>query len=781
MSARYGNKVGPLISRKSSFFKKNRYDRNLIKKPITSGGWIRPTDWLTMPTITSSEQKIALLMPIFPQGSNLLAFTIAGAYTVDWGDGNTENVATGIKAQHEYDYADPDLNATVTSGGYKMAVVVITPQSGQNLTSVDFNQKYAQTGSTFPNSSPILEIILSCPNLTSMPIGSATAANVFCKELINFSGINMGGATTYQSLFNNLGKLSNVSFGIIGNITSTASMFGNCPSLVTVPLFNTASVTTMANMFSGCSSLVTVPLFNTAAVTTMISMFSSCFSLTSVPLFNTAAVTTMANMFLTCSSLTSVPLFNTRSVGDMGAMFGSCSSLTSVPLFNTASIYTMTIMFQNCGTLTSVPLFNTASLVIMNGMFLSCSSLTSVPLFNTASVTNMSSLFSGCASLVAVPFFNTAAVTTMNAMFNGCSSLTTVPLFNTAAVTIMSSMFNSCRSLVTVPLFNTALVNTMITMFNGCASLTTVPLFNTASVTNMSSMFNGCSSLVTVPLFNTALVNTMLTMFTNCSSLVSVPLFNTASVTSMSGMFLSCVSLITVPAFNTVLVTNFGSTITSIFSGCVSLTRASFSNISASISYSGCKLNKEELESIFDNLDTGTSPTITITSNWGAPTPVSLTGTSTAQSTTVTMASTTGIEVGMQATGTNSPLTTITSVTLNGTDDRVYLTNHGLSDGDEVAFTLILGTTGITDSIIYYVAGTILADSFQLAATPSGSVLPLTGNGTAKLRYRTEVASIITNTSVTMTRPMAGTSSSTLAFRQLKTGTALLKGWTVTG
>ena len=733
MSARYGNKVGPLISRKSSFFKKNRYDRNLIKKPITSGGWIRPTDWLTMPTITSSEQKIALLMPIFPQGSNLLAFTIAGAYTVDWGDGNTENVATGIKAQHEYDYADPDLNATVTSGGYKMAVVVITPQSGQNLTSVDFNQKYAQTGSTFPNSSPILEIILSCPNLTSMPIGSATAANVFCKELINFSGINMGGATTYQSLFNNLGKLSNVSFGIIGNITSTASMFGNCPSLVTVPLFNTASVTTMANMFSGCSSLVTVPLFNTAAVTTMISMFSSCFSLTSVPLFNTAAVTTMANMFLTCSSLTSVPLFNTRSVGDMGAMFGSCSSLTSVPLFNTASIYTMTIMFQNCGTLTSVPLFNTASLVIMNGMFLSCSSLTSVPLFNTASVTNMSSLFSGCASLVAVPFFNTAAVTTMNAMFNGCSSLTTVPLFNTAAVTIMSSMFNSCRS------------------------------------------------LVTVPLFNTALVNTMLTMFTNCSSLVSVPLFNTASVTSMSGMFLSCVSLITVPAFNTVLVTNFGSTITSIFSGCVSLTRASFSNISASISYSGCKLNKEELESIFDNLDTGTSPTITITSNWGAPTPVSLTGTSTAQSTTVTMASTTGIEVGMQATGTNSPLTTITSVTLNGTDDRVYLTNHGLSDGDEVAFTLILGTTGITDSIIYYVAGTILADSFQLAATPSGSVLPLTGNGTAKLRYRTEVASIITNTSVTMTRPMAGTSSSTLAFRQLKTGTALLKGWTVTG
>jgi hypothetical protein len=109
------------------------------------------------------------------------------------------------------------------------------------------------------------------------------------------------------------------------------------------------------------------------------------------------------------------------------------------------------------------------------------------------------------------------------------------------------------------------------------------------------------------------------------------------------------------------------------------------------------------------------------------------------------MASTTGIEVGMQVTGTNSPLTTITSVDLNGTDDWVYLASHGLIDGDEVAFTLISGTTGIVADKIYYVAGTIASNSFQL------------------------------------TRPMAGTSPSPLVFRQLKTGTALLKGWTVTG
>ena len=216
MSVRYGNKVAPLVSRKSAFFKKNRFDSSRIKKPsvaveAVSNAWVRPTDWLTMPTITSSEQKIAMLMPVYPQGSNFLAFTVAGAYTVDWGDGVIENVATGVKAQHEYSYADADLNPTVTSGGYKMAIVVVTPQAGQNITSVNFNQKYALTGSTFPNSSPILEIILSCPNMTSFSLGTISPLT-FCKNLINFSGVNMGLLTSLSYAFYNLISLKNISF-----------------------------------------------------------------------------------------------------------------------------------------------------------------------------------------------------------------------------------------------------------------------------------------------------------------------------------------------------------------------------------------------------------------------------------------------------------------------------------------------------------------------------------------------------------------------------------------
>jgi len=173
--------------------------------------------------------------------------------------------------------------------------------------------------------------------------------------------------------------------------------------------------------------------------------------------------------------------------------------------------------------------------------------------------------------------------------------------------------------------------------------------------------------------------------------------------------------------------------------------------------------------------------TIIISSNWGAPTTVALTGTTTAQSTTITMASTSGIEVGMQVTGTGSPLSnTTTSVSFTDAGDIVTLSNHGLSTNDEISFVVITTTTGIVVNTIYYVIF-VSSSTFQLAATPNGAALPLTTNGSGSSRHRTEVASITPNVSVTMTRPMASSGTNTLAFRQLKTGTALMKNWTVTG
>jgi len=448
---------------------------------------------------------------------------------------------------------------------YKIATVTITPQAGQNLTTVNLFVKNTTTGLQ-AYSTGWLELAIAGSNITALTI-SSIVTTIRHSYLESANIVELGAVTAFTSLFFGCRQLQNISITAPAAVTDTRFMFDGCSLLTTVPLFNTAAVTNMQQMFRSCSSLTTVPLFNTAAVTNMQSMFSSCSSLTTVPLFNTAAVTNMNSMFSSCSSLTTVPLFNTAAVTNMTGMLGACSLLTTVPLFNTAAVTNM------------------------SGMFGGCPSLTTVPLFNTAAVTNMQSMFDGCSSLTAVPLFNTAAVTNMNLMFDGCFPLTTVPLFNTAAVTNMQEMFRGCSSLTTVPLFNTAAVTNMISMFNTCSSLTTVPLFDTAAVTSMLLMFNGCSSLTTVPLFNTAAVTNMNSMFANCSSLTRVPALVATAVTTGN--------------FN------------SMFTGCNSLARIQAANFRFTFSVANCKLSAAALDEIYTNLPVAVSQTITVSNNYG--------------------------------------------------------------------------------------------------------------------------------------------------------------------
>jgi surface protein len=375
------------------------------------------------------------------------------------------------------------------------------------------------------------------------------------------------------------------------------------------------------------------------------------------------------------------------------------------------------------------------------------------------------------------------SLNTLANRFQNFTSLQSVPLFNTASVTTMVNMFSSSASLKSVPLFNTANVTNMQSMFSTCNALQSVPLFNTANVTNMASMFNTCNALQSVPLFNTASVTTMASMFQSCLSLKSVPLFNTASVTDMSAMFNGCSALKSIPAFNTSAITPLAGTDygTSFAVTCNSLENVEIT-FARTVTLSNCQLSKAELETIFANLITRptTNATINVTGNYGLDTAISRSFTTTSGSTTITTANTASLAVGMQVVGTGSPLTTATAVTFQDTGDTVTLVAHGLENGDEVSFPNITTTTGISRNTIYFVVNKT-ADTFQVATTAGGSALPLTTDGTGTLLHRTEIVSIVTNVSITMSRPMRATGANTLAFRQIRTGTALLKNWVVTG
>ena len=835
MSIRYGQKTFNLTNKKisSAFISHDR-----VVKPKTPTAtlleYTRPTDYITMPSIANNEQKVALLIFISNDTSNFLSFTVAGNYTVDWGDGVTENFSTGVAAYHTYDYSTFDVsNTTLNSQGFKQAIAIITPQGGANLTSLNFLTKHSSALAANAYTQPIEELYISGPNLTSLTIATdATSNTAYCRRTTYVNLINTGNITSFVNLAQYMTALQKMDIGVTAAVTTMSGMFAHCYGLIEANFSssgNYASCTTLANMFiycyslqrvtlrgttaatnltnmfyqcysliyapmldmktsssvdisnmfDTCHSLVEAPLYDTRAVTTTAYMFNGCLSLPRVPLFNMVSVTTANSMFSSCANLRTVPAFNFTNVTNASYMFNGCWSLQYIFLSNIAKITNMANMFQNCYALASAILLDVRAVTNMSSMFYNCYSLQSVNLTNTQAVTDASNMFYSCRTLQNAPFFNTASVTNMNSMFYSCYSLESVPLLDTANVTNMGSMFLYCYRLTSVPLFNTIKVTTMASMFNFCYRLTSVPLFNTVAVTTMTSMFNQCRCLTTIPLFNTSIVTNMYSMFSECRNLQYLPALNTSSVTDMSYFVNNASKLISLPSLNL----NASTTYTGIFSTCYSIASILFTNVRYTIDLSNLKLSKEALETFFANLGTaatGATRTLTLTNNWGAPTPVSLTGTTTAGSTTITMASTTGLVTGMQVTGTNTPLTTGRAVTFTDAGDLVNLTAHGLSNGDEVSFSSIASTTGIVINTIYFVVNAA-ADNFQVASTAGGAALTLTTNGSGTVKYNSTIASIVVNTSVTMTRPMAGSAAQTLAFRALGTYKAILKGFAITG
>jgi surface protein len=328
--------------------------RDLYIKAVPAGGggddWQRPIDWLPMPTVVDTDQTFVALHAVIEDGDNYCAFrftTSTGQYQVDWGDGTTTLHNSNTNAEHQYDFTNPALDGTLTSRGYKQAMITVTPVSG-NLLTCNFQQRFVTVpAQNQAYSTGFLDCILSMPNAStggSIVFGGVTVRHSYV-ERVNV--LTIGACTSMNTMFRDCRFIQSIPLFDTSNVTNMFSMFQGGGALKSIPLFNTSNVTDFANTFLGCSSLQTVPFLNTQSATRMASMFNGCSSLQSVPLFNTQNVTNMDNMFNGCFSLQSVPLFNTENVTTMNSMFNSCPSLNSIPALSTASITTDFTNFAN--------------------------------------------------------------------------------------------------------------------------------------------------------------------------------------------------------------------------------------------------------------------------------------------------------------------------------------------------------------------------------------------------------------------------------------------------
>jgi hypothetical protein len=781
MSARYGQKIIPQKnSSVPSFFKKDRYASEFIRieTPYT-----RNSSFLSITEPISPEQKIVCLVAVYDTDTNFLSFTIAGAYTVDWGDGVVENFTSGTASHHIYSFSSISAG-TETSEGFRQVVVTITPQAANNITSINFRTRHPSTLAANIYSPQILELYVSAPNCTSFTLGNFNTSTAQNLRYLQYAKIvNLSSLANFTSMFGGCFELRKVEI-YNSSPTNISNMFAYCYLLTDMNTFNTSLVTNATYMFYSCNSLTTIPDFNWTSVVTFTNVFELCASLVDLPILSLPKATSLAGCFQNCYSLKKVILLNTGSVLSFASTFINCNSLTSINCFDTSSATNASSLFDGCRALVDIPSFNFSKVTNLSRCFANCTSVKTIPnLYTSSLLLNVSSMFNACVNLVKVFPLNTQSVTTVNSLFYGCVSLVEPPFLNTASVTNAEYMFYDCKSLERVPVFNFISALSLVGLFQNCYSLKgEVTISNTQNVTNFNSCFNSCYSLQKINGLNTTSAINITYIVAYCYSLKILPEINGTNVITADYLAYDCKNII----FGSGAPINLSKVITSlaqpIFNS-YNLQKNIFTGVVLSINYSNCLLSKTVLEDIFVNLGTarvGATRTLTLTNNWGAPTPVSLTGTTTAGTTTITMASTVGLSAGMQVTGTNTPLTTGRGVTFTDTGDLVNLTAHGLSDGDEVSFSSITSTTGIVINTIYFVVNKT-DDSFQVASSVGGSALALTTNGSGTVRYNSTIVSIVPNTSVTMSRPMAGSASQTLAFRLLGTYKAILKGFAVTG
>lgn len=587
----------------------------------TSSGYTRPADWLTL--TTAPNGGVTLLVAVFNTATNFISMGVtastAAGFTVDWGDGTSPvNYPVGTDQTIAYNYSWSSISSgTLTSRGYRQAIITITPNTTNAGLSVFMFNKHASYTGTGVMDQPVLDIEINVQSGcfinsvgNSLNTYGYTTTNSPYLEQVKISGTPTSSVNSanFNGWARNCYALQNVIWNVSTPFTTTTSWdrsfnacssltylgtipatnvagfnqcFQNCYLLKVAPEFTSTAITYCLQTFQNCRSLLAGPNWNLNAVQTCANMFDGCYNLRVVPNYDISggSCASIASMFQNCYNLVTTPVFKTSTTVNYTAasMYSGCYNLTTINQMDWTRCTTFTSTFANCYSLVDFPALNAPNATAMDSMFSACYNLRTVGNINAPLNTNTSSMFINCYRLLAGPTFTSmAAVASLGSMYQNCFSLKSVPNMTIGGNGPgFASMFNACYSLLAAPSITISTAPGALTsMFTNCFSLrdASALTFTVGINSTISSMFQNCLSLQTAPNlgFPTTGVAgiTANAMFSGCSSLITVPAYNLYGFISATGMFQNCWALTNAPAFtNTTSLTN----VNNMFNGCASL------------------------------------------------------------------------------------------------------------------------------------------------------------------------------------------------------------------
>lgn len=193
--------------------------------------WVRPADWLTLPTLVEGQEKFVGLHAVWDSDSNFLTIQASGAYTVNIYRNQTLVYSESISSSgwFYYNFSYADYSGTECSRGYRQAIVEVIPQSGQSLTYLGLYYKHNQTKLQTSNSSGWLDIKCVGANITTLGLSgpeqnSLAQINHYYLEAIEFIGNHNINNLSY--LFSRLYELRYLRFEL-NNTTTSIYYFGS--------------------------------------------------------------------------------------------------------------------------------------------------------------------------------------------------------------------------------------------------------------------------------------------------------------------------------------------------------------------------------------------------------------------------------------------------------------------------------------------------------------------------------------------------------------------------
>ena len=310
-----------------------------------STNWVRPTGWLTLPTITSADTKIAGLVAVYETEENAIALqAVTGTsqnYNIDWGDGTSQTGTAATVYTKRYDYASVSSIILVDDFGYnyKQVIITITNNSG-TVTRWELSGFVTQAGPSnwldisYSWSAVFALNARTAPYLQRLQVYKATLTgniNSFLEtmvslrflrwENITYSGVTQ--AATYM--------------GEIGNIDSIDFTFNPSPAISITQFFTSAKMKKMGNIdFStanittsvfSASSIEEIGTFNIAASTNAQTCFQSAYNLSKIGTITSTALVTITNMFAGCYKVKEIVFTSCAAVTTTTTAFSNCVSL----------------------------------------------------------------------------------------------------------------------------------------------------------------------------------------------------------------------------------------------------------------------------------------------------------------------------------------------------------------------------------------------------------------------------------------------------------------------